>query len=165
MQIETEVTVRAEMVRIIPELRNFATRFTRDRSEIDDLVQETLARGLSNLDKFQPGTRLRAWLFTILRNTFCTRYHLARREVAGLDDCVAVRASVPPPQEWVVRMREFSEAVARLPPDSRRAFDMVLIDGLSYETAANRCGCAVGTIKSRVNRVRHALHEQTGGIG
>ncbi len=162
---ETDDAVQAEMVRIIPILRNFATRFVRDRNEVDDLVQETLARSLANIDKFQPGTRLRSWMFTIMRNTFCTRYHRGRREISGIDDCVSLCASVPPAQEWSIRMKEFSDAVASLSPDHRRAFDIVLMDGETYETAASRCGCPVGTIKSRVNRIRLALAQQTGGVG
>ncbi|GGG13071.1 RNA polymerase sigma factor [Rhizobium wenxiniae] len=162
--IGTDDAIQAEMVQTIPALRNFATRFVRDRSEVDDLVQETLTRGLANIDKFQPGTRLRSWMFTIMRNTFCTGYHRGRREVAGLDDCVSLQASVPPAQEWGVRMQEFSEAVARLSPEHRKAFNMVLMDGLSYETAASCCGCPVGTIKSRVSRIRLALAQQTGGV-
>ncbi|EUB98354.1 RNA polymerase, sigma-24 subunit, ECF subfamily [Rhizobium sp. CF080] len=156
--------VRADMVKLIPELRNFARRFARDQNEIDDLVQETLLRGLANIEKFQPGTRLRSWLFTILRNTFCTRYQKGMREVAGIEDCVSLRASVTPPQEWAVRMQEFETAVAALSPDHRQAFDAVLIDGETYETAAQRCGCPVGTMKSRVNRVRLALTQRMGGV-
>ncbi|WP_105383532.1 sigma-70 family RNA polymerase sigma factor [Neorhizobium alkalisoli] len=156
--------VRAEMIRIIPDLRNFATRFVRDPNEVDDLVQETLVRGLANLDKFQPGTRLRSWLFTILRNTFCTGYHRSRREIAGPDDCISLRASVQPAQEWALTMREFEAAVLRLSPDFREAFNIVLIEGESYEIAARRCGCPIGTVKSRVNRLRLALTQQMGGL-
>lgn len=161
---DTDSVVRADMIRLIPEIRNFARRFSRDQSEVDDLVQETLLRGLANIEKFEPGTRLRSWLFTILRNTFCTRYHRGTREVAGIDKCVSLRASVPPPQEWAVRMHEFEAAVAALSPDHRSAFDAVLIDGETYEVAALRCGCPVGTIKSRVNRARLALTQRMGGV-
>lgn len=155
--------VEADMIRLMPEIRRFATRFTRDQSEVDDLVQETLVRGLANIDKFEPGTRLRSWLFTILRNTFCTRYHKSAREAPGAADCISALASVPPSQEWAVRLREFEAAVATLSPNHRSAFDAVLVDGDSDEAAARRCGCRVGTIKSRVNRVRLALTQQMGG--
>ena len=162
---ENDCAVRADMINLIPEMRNFARRFSRDQDEVDDLVQETLLRGLANIEKFEPGTRLRTWLFTILRNTFCTRYQKRAREPAGIADCVSLQASVPPSQEWALRMREFEAAVATLSTDQRRTFDAVLIDGDSYEAAARRCGCRVGTIKSRVNRVRLTLICQTGGIG
>jgi RNA polymerase sigma-70 factor (ECF subfamily) len=161
---ETDAAVRDEMILIIPDLRKFATRFVREQSEVDDLVQETLLRALANIEKFQAGTRLRSWLFTILRNTFCTGYHRGRREVSGIDECVSLRASVAPAQEWGLRMQEFSNAVASLSAEHRQAFDMVLLDGETYETAAGRCGCPVGTIKSRVSRARLALIQQTGGV-
>lgn len=163
MDRNTNDVIRADMIRLIPEIRNFAKRFSNNPNDVDDLVQETLLRGLANLDKFQPGTRLRSWLFTILRNSFCTRYQRSVREAPGREDCVSLQSSVPPAQEWAIRMQEFNRAVENLSPEHRGAFDAVLIDGDSYEAAAKRCGCPVGTIKSRVNRARLVLAQQTGG--
>ncbi len=163
MDRNTDDVIRADMIRLIPEIRSFAKRFSNNPNDVNDLVQETLLRGLANLDKFEPGTRLRSWLFTILRNLFCTRYQQSVREAPGLEDCVSLHLSVPPAQEWAIRMHEFNRAVATLSPEHRGAFNAVLVDGESYEAAAKRCGCPVGTIKSRVNRARLALTQQMGG--
>ncbi|SIQ01190.1 RNA polymerase sigma-70 factor, ECF subfamily [Rhizobium sp. RU35A] len=152
--------VRAEMLELIPALRSFARRLDRSPSNVDDLVQETLMRALANLDKFQEGTSLKSWLFTILRNTFCTRFGLAKREIVGLDDCASARPTVNAPQEWAVRAQEFHRAFLDLPRHYRDAVDIILIQGQSYEVAAERCGCPVGTIKSRVNRARAQLAQQ-----
>ncbi|MBT9371866.1 sigma-70 family RNA polymerase sigma factor [Rhizobium sp. CSW-27] len=154
--------VRAEMIELIPALRSFARRLDRSPSNVDDLVQETLTRALANLDKFQEGTSLKSWLFTILRNTFCTKFGLAKRETVGLEDCASARPAVNAPQEWSVRAQEFHRAFLGLPPHYRDAVDIILIQGQSYEVAAERCGCPVGTIKSRVNRARAQLATQLG---
>jgi RNA polymerase sigma-70 factor (ECF subfamily) len=152
--------VRAEMIELIPALRSFARRLDRSPSNVDDLVQETLMRALANLDKFQEGTSLKSWMFTILRNIFCTRFGLAKREAVGIEDCASARPSVNAPQEWSVRANEFHRALLSLPEHYRDAVDIILLQGQSYEAAAERCGCPVGTIKSRVNRARAQLAQQ-----
>lgn len=152
--------VQAEMIELIPALRSFARRLDRNATNVEDLVQETLVRALANLDKFQEGTSLKSWLFTILRNTFCTKFGLAKRETVGLEDCASARPSVNAPQEWSVRAQEFHRALLALPDHYRDAVDIILLQGQSYEVAAERCGCPVGTIKSRVNRARAQLSTQ-----
>ena len=152
--------VRAEMLELIPALRSFARRFERNPANVEDLVQETLVRALANLDKFKEGTSLKSWMFTILRNTFCTKFGLSKREVVGLDDCVSARSSVDAPQEWSMAAHEFHKAMLSLPKHYREAFDMILLQGQSYEAVAERFGCPVGTVKSRVNRARTQLSEQ-----
>jgi RNA polymerase sigma factor (sigma-70 family) len=92
--------VRTEMTALIPALRSFARRLDRSPTNVDDLVQETLLRALANIDKFQEGTSLKSWMFTILRNTFCTKFGLAKRETVGLEDCASARPTVNAPQEW-----------------------------------------------------------------
>ena len=156
-------SIEQDVIKHIPIVERFALRLCNNRPDAEDLVQDTLMKALSNLDKFQPGTRLRSWLFTILRNSFCTRYQRSVREAPGREDCVSLQSSVPPAQEWSIRMQEFNRAIASLSPKHRGAFDAVLVDGDSYEAAAKRCGCPVGTVKSRVNRARLALTEQMGG--
>jgi RNA polymerase sigma-70 factor (ECF subfamily) len=120
-------------------------------------------RALANLDKFHEGTHLKSWMFTIMRNTFCTKHHVSKRERIGLDD-LDYRQAVQPHQEWSLRGRELEVAVACLPPHYRSAFDLVIIEGTSYEDAAQRCGCAIGTVKSRVARARQHLAERLGPI-
>lgn len=156
----THHRVQAQMIELIPALRSFARRLDRSPTNVDDLVQETLVRALANIDKFQEGTSLKSWMFTILRNTFCTKFGLAKRETVGLEDCASARPSVNAPQEWSVRAHEFHRALLALPDHYRDAVDIILLQGQSYEVAAERCGCPVGTIKSRVNRARAQLSTQ-----
>jgi RNA polymerase sigma-70 factor (ECF subfamily) len=97
-------------------------------------------------------------MFTIMRNTFCTRAKLAKREAPGRDeDCGALAGSTPAKQEWHLRGRELERAMARLSPASRSIIEMVAIEGETYEAAAARLHCAVGTVKSRLNRARVRL--------
>jgi RNA polymerase sigma-70 factor (ECF subfamily) len=152
--------VCAEMIELIPALRSFARRLDRNPSNVDDLVQDTLMRAIANIDKFQEGTSLKSWMFTILRNTFCTKFGLAKREIIGIENCASARPSVNAPQEWSVRANEFHRALLGLPKHYRDAIDIILLQGLSYEAASERCGCPVGTIKSRVNRARAQLADQ-----
>ncbi|MGN7295372.1 sigma-70 family RNA polymerase sigma factor [Rhizobium sp. SAFR-030] len=152
--------VRAEMIELVPALRSFARRFERNPANVDDLVQETLVRALANLDKFKEGTSLKSWMFTILRNTFCTKFGLSKREVVGLDDCASARSSISAPQEWGIAAQEFHKAMLGLPKHYREAFDLILLQGQSYKDVAHRIGCPIGTVKSRVNRARAQLYEQ-----
>jgi RNA polymerase sigma-70 factor (ECF subfamily) len=153
-------TFRAEVLELMPALKSFARRFCREQSEQDDLVQETLLKALANADKFKSGTNLKSWLFTIQRNAFCTMYGRSKREFAGRSENVDLQATVGPAQEWAIRGKEFERELNALPDHFRHAFNLVLIDGLTYDEAARRSGCALGTIKSRVNRARNHLAER-----
>ncbi|ARM88243.1 RNA polymerase sigma factor protein [Rhizobium sp. CIAT894] len=147
----------AELLDNMAALRCFARRFHSSASDIDDLVQETLAKAIAHSGNFQRGTQLRSWLFTIMRNTFCTKFKMSKREhVGGIDDSADL-ASSPPSQIWEVRGRELEIAISTLPDNYRTAVDLVFVQGVSYEAAADQCGVPVGTIKSRVNRARHHL--------
>ncbi len=146
-----------ELLGHVQALRNFARRFHSSPSDIDDLVQETLTKALANAEKFQCGTQLRSWLFTIMRNTFCTKFGLSKREHVGLADDAALRVSVPAVQDWKIRGHELETALASLSEDHRQAITFVFVDCMSYEEAAARCGCALGTMKSRINRARLQL--------
>jgi RNA polymerase sigma-70 factor (ECF subfamily) len=123
----------------------------------DDLVQETMLRALANINSFQPGTNMSAWLFTILRNLFRSEYRKRRREVEDADGGYADTLKSQPEQNSRVEFEEFRTALAKLPQDQREALILVGASGFSYEEAAEICGCAVGTIKSRVNRARGRL--------
>lgn len=148
--------VQDEIVALIPSLRAFARSLTRNPCEADDLVQETLMKAIANAGQFTAGTNLRAWLFTIQRNTFYTLYHKQQREpVLVVEDLPGVH--VKPAQEWSMKLRMVEEAVRKLPADQREALMLVGGGGMSYEEAAEICGCALGTIKSRVSRARTAL--------
>lgn len=148
---------RDAVVAMIPALRAFGWSLTHNGSDADDLVQDTLIKAWANRDKFEPGTNLRAWLFTILRNTYYTQIARRRREVRDEDGDYAKQLKTPPSQDWSVAMQDLQAALAQLPDEHREALILVGAAGLSYEEAAEICDCAIGTIKSRVNRARHRL--------
>lgn len=149
----------AQIVDLIPRLRAYARVLTRDRTEADDLVQETLTKAIAKVDLFQPGTMLRAWLFTIMRNTFFTEVQKRKREQPGAADCVSGAAVSQPTQEMHLMHVQLMAAIGRLPVHYREMLVLVVVLGESYEDAAQICGCAVGTVKSRVNRARAKVIE------
>ena len=148
---------RDQVIALVPALRAFAWSLSHNSADADDLVQETLIKAWANREKFEPGTNLRAWLFTILRNTYYTIVVKKRREVADEDGKHAATLSTAPTQDWSVAVRAMQAALARLPHEHREALVLVGAAGLTYEEAAEICGCALGTIKSRVNRARIRL--------
>ena len=148
---------RDEVVAMIPVLRAFAWSLSHNSADADDLVQDTLIKAWTHRSKFEPGTNLRAWLFTILRNTYYTSVVRRRREVADEDDQHAAGLSAEPSQEWSVTLHSLQSALRQLPEEHREALILVGAAGLTYEEAAEVCGCALGTIKSRVNRARARL--------
>ena len=152
-----EPELRDALLAAVPSLRAFAISLSGQVDRADDLVQDTLLRALSNLHRFERGTNLNAWLFTILRNLFHSEYRKRRREVEDPDGSYAGSLSVQPEQGSRLDLDDFRAALAKLPPDQREALLLVGASGFSYEEAANICGCAVGTIKSRVNRARSRL--------
>ena len=152
-----ESSWREEVVGMIPALRAFAWSLSHNGSDADDLVQDTLIKAWTNRDKFEPGTNLRAWLFTILRNTYYTSVIRRRREVRDETGEYASNLKAPATQDWSVAMRALQTALGQLPDEHREALILVGAAGLSYEEAAEICGCALGTIKSRVNRARARL--------
>jgi RNA polymerase sigma-70 factor, ECF subfamily len=125
----------------------------------DDLVQETLVRALAHIDSFEPGTNLAAWLFTILRNLFRSAYRKRKREVEDSDGRFAATLTNRPEQGSRLEFKEFQQALAKIRADQREALILVGASGFSYEETAEICGCAVGTVKSRVNRARAKLAE------
>lgn len=140
-------------------LRAFARSLVRDPTRADDLVQETILKAWSNLSGFKEGTNMRAWLFTILRNTFYSEIRKHRREVEDVDGRYAAQVPDKPTQDGILDLQDFNKAFATLPADQREALTLVGASGFSYEEAAAVCGCAVGTVKSRVNRARVRLNE------
>ena len=144
-------SVRKAVLSAVPSLRAFAISLCGNVDRADDLVQETLLRALANIDSFQPGTNMSAWLFTILRNHFRSEYRKRRREVEDSDGHHAESLKSQPDQYGHVEFREFREALAQLPSDQREALILVGASGFSYEEAAGICGCAVGASIARVH--------------
>lgn len=155
-------TLQSDMVAAIPHLRAFATSLCGDRERADDLVQETILKAWDNRGSFTPGTNLKAWLFTILRNTYFSERRKLKREVEDADGKIAARVAIHPEQHGHMDFRDFQEALNQLTTDQREALILVGAEGFSYEQVADICGCAVGTIKSRVNRARTHLAQLLG---
>lgn len=145
------------LLEALPGLRAFARSLAHDPDTADDLVQETMARAWEKHHQFQEGTNLRAWLFTILRNTFYSRTRKASREVEDPEGLHAQKLSTPPAQLAHIEFQDFLGAFEKLSPEHREALMLVGASGLAYDEAAAVCGVAVGTMKSRVNRARAAL--------
>lgn len=141
----------------LPSLRAFAWSLCRNAADADDLVQETLTKAWTYRHRFEAGTNLRAWLFTILRNSWYSAVAKRGREVADEDGKHAARLTAEGAQEWSVELTQLKSALDDLPAEHREAIVMVGAAGLSYEEAAEIAGCALGTIKSRVNRARNRL--------
>ena len=152
-----EPAIRDALLAAVPSLRAFAISLCGQVDRADDLVQDTLVRALAHIDRFERGTNLNAWLFTILRNLFHSEYRKRRREVDDPDGAFAGRLKAHPEQQSHLDFEDFRSALAKLAPDQREALLLVGAEGLSYEDAAQICGVAVGTIKSRVNRARARL--------
>ena len=141
----------------LPALRAFAISLCGSHDRADDLVQETVMKAWAAHESFTEGTNLRAWLFTIMRNVYFSQYRKLRREVQDTDGEAAARLAVQPAQHGHLDLADFNAALERLPDDQREALILVGASGFSCEEAAEICGCAVGTIKSRVNRARQKL--------
>jgi RNA polymerase sigma-70 factor (ECF subfamily) len=151
--------LRDDLVAAIPNMRAFAISLCGNRDRADDLVQEALVKAWNHLESFEQGTNLKAWLFTILRNAYFSELRKTKREVADSDGQLAARLSVPPEQQGHLDLVDLNRALSQLPPDQREALILVGAEGFSYEDAASISGCAIGTVKSRVNRARAKLAE------
>src|SRR6184192_4948603 len=121
--------LRDQMLAAVPSLRAFAISLSGNVDRADDLVQETLLRALANIDSFQRGTNMSAWLFTILRNLFRSEYRKRRREVEDTDGTYAESLKSHPEQHSRVEFDEFRAALAKLPPDQREALILVGASG------------------------------------
>lgn len=145
---------RAEIIKLVPQLRAFSRGLTGSRDRADDLVQDTLMRAIAGEHLFRPGTNLRAWLFTILRNRHLSEFRRRRYDGGGIDDVPEAVVAVSGNQQSALELKEVQALLMTVPVKLREALILVSAAGLSYEEAAAVCKCAVGTIKSRVNRAR-----------
>jgi len=159
---QAKAAFRADLLAVTRSLRAFALSLLGDTERADDLLQETLLRALEKWDRFEPGTNLQAWAFTLMRNLFYSEYRQRRREVEDVDGLFAADVSIPPEQPWRIEFAELRSALMRLPDEQREAVLLVGAEGYGYEEAAVICGTKIGTIKSRVNRARTHLAELLG---
>lgn len=148
---------KADLVEALKPLRGFARTFHRDPARADDLVQETVMKAWENREKFREGTNMRAWLFTILRNSYYSEMRKKTREVEDADGALTAALSEKGGQEGHMAMRDFRAALAELSDDQREALILVGASGFTYEEAAQICNCKPGTVKSRVSRARERL--------
>lgn len=148
---------RAELIEAIRPLRAFSRTLVRDEVRAEDLVQETLVKAWEKQASFQPGTNIRAWLFTILRNTYYSELRKRKREVEDVDGKMTAGLSVKAPQEGHMAVRDLRGALGELNAEQREALILVGASGFSYEEAGEICGVAAGTVKSRVSRARQRL--------
>lgn len=148
---------KRELEEVIPHLRAFARGLCGRPDMADDLVQEALMKAWAAQERFEPGTSMRAWTFVILRNAYLT--DMRRNRFRGeYDEGVAERIlTAPASQEEPIHLSDMHRALLTLPAERREALLLVGAGGFSYEEAAEICGCAIGTIKSRVGRARAAL--------
>lgn len=146
-----------QLVAEVPRLRAFARSLTQNQASADDLVQETILKAWAKLDSFEEGTNLRAWLFTILRNTHISAKRKTQREVEDVDGFHAAQITQLPQHDSAIELAEFRRALATLPDKQREALVLVGAEGFTYDEAAEICDCAVGTMKSRINRARARL--------
>ena len=154
----TKPSLMGSMGNLVP-LRAYAISLTKAVDRAEDLVQDTVLRALSRQESFEKGTNQQAWLFTILRNSFFSDHRRAGREIEDADGRLAGEMATGADQESRLVLQELEAALAKLPREQREALLLVGMEGLSYEETAVALGCAVGTVKSRVNRARNRLAE------
>ncbi len=154
--------VRDDIVALLPDLRAFARFMCRERESADDLVQNTVLAALDKQAQFEPGTNLKGWLFTIMRNRFYSDQRAQRRRPTGIEDVNATPVAAADNPEATLQLKELSSALWKLSPQAREALILVGAGGFSYEEAARLCDCSVGTLKARVSRARKVLADKMG---
>ncbi len=157
-----EAAFRAAFLEMMPRLQKFAMSLARDPAVADDLVQDTLLRGWRSRARFEAGTNLGAWLFTIMRNAFYSRHRKNSRELSDTDGTHAERLATVPEQGGHLDLKDLQTAMQTLPQVMREALILVAIENLSYDEAAQVMRCRIGTVKSRVWRAREQLARTLG---
>jgi RNA polymerase sigma-70 factor, ECF subfamily len=160
----TDDNFAGEIEALLPDLRRYAQYLTRDAAAADDLVQETVARGIEKIHLWRPGTDLRAWLSRILHNLYVSGVRQALRSRAKVEWASAQSLSTCLPRQiaWL-ELRDLERGLTKLPEEQRSAVMSIGWDGERYETIAARLGIPVGTVRSRLSRGRTRLRELTGG--
>jgi RNA polymerase sigma-70 factor (ECF subfamily) len=158
-------TFQNQLVANLPAMTAFAVMLTRNRSAADDLVHDTVVRALSREELFTPGTNLKAWLFTIMRNLHINNLRAGHRSrIVDIDDDLLPNlASAAPNQEHRLVLKELFRAIGGLNRDQQEVLSLVVGQDMSYEEAAQVCGCPIGTIRSRLARARRELERMLAG--
>ena len=153
-------TFEEEMLALLPRLRRFARSLTRDLPDADDLCQLAVERALKSRDQWQPGTRLDAWMYRIMRNSWIDEARARTRRAqtfAPEEDGMDVGDDGYEAIERNVAISEVDRAMARLPDEQREVIALVLVEGLAYKEAAEILDIPMGTLTSRLVRGRQAL--------
>ena len=148
--MSVEVGLRDEILAALPSLRAFAISLAGEPNRADDLVQDTILRAWANIHRFEVGTNLHAWLFTILRNVFRSEYRKRKREVEDADGFHAGKLRTHPDQHAHLDFEDFRSALGRVPVDQREALLLVGAEGMTYEEAAAICGAESQLARLRV---------------
>ena len=154
---DPDAQFKADLLDLIPFLRAFARSLCGNQETADDLAQETLVKAWQARNMFAPGTNLKAWLFTILRNQFYSDRRRAWRQAPWDQDAAERIPGSSAEQSWAAELSDTARALSQLSDEQREALILVGAGGFSYEDAAAICHCAVGTVKSRVARARKSL--------
>lgn len=154
-----DADIRRQIAILLPDLRAFARFLVRDRVAADDIVQDSIVRALAATGQFQPGTNLKAWLFTILRNQFYEQGRRRKREVHALQSRFDTDLAVNPEQDARADITDLQQLIWRLSPLLREALILIGAQEMSHEEAAAICNVPVGTMKARLSRARSALAE------
>ncbi len=152
-----DADLRRQITVLLPDLRGFARFLVRDRVMADDVVQDTLVRALAAAHQFEPGTNLKAWLFTILRNQFYEQARRRKREADALGARFDREEGASPAQLARAEINELQSLIWKLPPLLREALILVGAQELTHEEAAAICRIPVGTMKARLSRARTQL--------
>lgn len=147
----------AAVMRARPRLVQFARKLSKNSVLADDLVQDTILTAIAKYEQFQPGTNLNAWLFTIMRNGFYSRARKGGREIGDPDGALAATLTCRPDQGDAYDLQIILGRMEQMPAKQRMALELVAMDGLEYEEAAEILGIPAGTVKSQVSRARAAL--------
>ena len=156
------VDVREEIAALLPRLRRFARVLTRRREDGDDLVQAAIEKALGRTDQWTPGTRLDSWMFRIMQNAWIDELRARQRRGETFvpeEEAEHLGASTCDTQIDAIAVRK---AVGRLSDEHRAVVGLVLVEGLSYQEAAQVLGVPVGTVTSRLARAREALQAMLG---
>jgi RNA polymerase sigma-70 factor (ECF subfamily) len=156
---DNSAELEAGLVELMPFLRAFARSLARDRELAEDLTQDALAKVWRSRQSFTPGTNLKAWVFTILRNEFYSHRRRAWRQAPWDDEMAAAIPEAPNGQDWAVELSDTVGAMRALPDAQREALMLVGVGGFSHEDTAALTNVVVGTIKSRVARARQGLRD------
>jgi RNA polymerase sigma-70 factor (ECF subfamily) len=155
------VRARPDLIEHLPRLRRYARALTGDLNRADDLVQDTLERALAKLDRWQPGSDLRAWLFTLMHNLFVNQIRIRRPPETVMED--ALDEPVSGGQMEALTARDIHDALAQLPEEQREVLLLVGLEQFGYAEAAQVLGVPVGTVMSRLSRARERMRQMLAG--